>query len=89
MHTSKPGKEHANADLMSRLPLPETPREVPVPGETNLLLECLQTSPVNAKQIRIWTDQDHILSKVKAPGPARPAKYCGQQGAAVICVTQE
>ncbi len=34
----RPGKDHANADLLSRLPLPESPREVPLPGETVLLL---------------------------------------------------
>lgn len=37
------GRDHSNADLLSRLPLPVTPAEVPlhVPADTGLLLECL------------------------------------------------
>ena len=61
----KPGKENANADVLSRLPLPECPSEVPLPGETVLLLETLEASPVNAKQIAKWTERDPVLSKVK------------------------
>ena len=30
----KPGKDNSNADLLSRLPLPESPTSVPLPGET-------------------------------------------------------
>ena len=30
----KPGGDHINADVLSRLPLPEAPSEVPLPGET-------------------------------------------------------
>ena len=47
----KPGKDNANADVLSRLLLPEYPMEVTLPGETVMLLEALQSSPVNAKQI--------------------------------------
>lgn len=61
----KPGKEHANADLLSRLPLPDTITDVPLPGETVLLMETLQTSPVTADQIRRWTDRDPVLAQVK------------------------
>ena len=61
----KPGKENANADVLSRLPLPECPSEVPLPGETVLLLETLEASPINAKQIAEWTEKDPVLSKVK------------------------
>ena len=60
----KPGKEHANADVLSRLPLPESPGEVPLPGETILLMESLQMSPVTAVQIKSWTDRDPVLSRV-------------------------
>ena len=61
----KPGKQHANADVLSRLPLPESINSVPHPGETILLMENLQTSPVDAKQICQWTDRDPVLSKVR------------------------
>ena len=37
----KPGKEHANAGMPSRLPLPETPQEVPMPQGVLLLMENL------------------------------------------------
>ena len=37
-----PGKEHANADLLSRLPLPEQPKEIPMPEELVLLLETME-----------------------------------------------
>ena len=60
----KPGAQHGNADLLSRLPLPSVPREVPLPGETILLLQNLQSSPVTAKQIKQWTARDPILAKV-------------------------
>lgn len=60
----KPGTLNGNADLLSRLPLPEAPKEVPIPGETVLSLETLQISPITAKQIKTWTSRDPVLSKV-------------------------
>ena len=35
-----------DADVLSRLPLPEKPESVFVPGETVLLMQSLQASPV-------------------------------------------
>ncbi|KAL5509095.1 hypothetical protein EMCRGX_G004382 [Ephydatia muelleri] len=61
----KPGKDNANADVLSRLPLPEYPMEVTLPGVTVMLLEAYQSSPVNAKQIAEWMAKDPVLSKVK------------------------
>ena len=61
----KPGESHNNADMLSRLPLPVTPSEVPIPSETILLMESLKSSPVNAKQIKEWTNQDPVLSRVR------------------------
>ena len=61
----KSGKTNAYANVLSRLPLPDHVGEVPVPEETVLLLEGLQTSPVNANQIKTWTNHDPILSRVK------------------------
>ena len=60
----KPGSQHGNADLLSRLPLPGSPKEVPLPGETIQLLDNLQVSPISPAQIRNWTARDPVLSKV-------------------------
>ena len=47
------------------LPLPGTIAVPPLPGETILLMEALNTSPVTAAKVKIWTDHDPILSRVK------------------------
>ena len=59
------GKDNANADMLSRLPLQECPSRETLPGETVLLMETLQVSPVNFEHIRKWTEADGVLSKVK------------------------
>ena len=61
----KCGKDNANADVLSRLPLPEGPADVLPQGETVLLMETLQTSLVSVEEIRTWTHEDPVLSKVK------------------------
>ena len=60
----RPGEEHGNTDGLSRLPLPEPPTNVPLPGETILVLDCLQHSPVTAMKIKTWTDRDQVLSQI-------------------------
>lgn len=60
----KPTSKHANADALSRLPIPEN-ITTPVPPEIVLLLEFLDKSPVTADQIRVWTRKDPVLSKVR------------------------
>ena len=57
--------DNANADVLSRLPLQEYPKEVTLLGETVMLLETLWSSPVNAKQIAEWMAKDPVLCKVK------------------------
>jgi hypothetical protein len=61
----KAGNQHANADVLSRLPLPDAPKQVPIPGETVLLMQGLQATPVNSKQIEKWTTRDPLLAKVR------------------------
>ena len=61
----KPGPDHSNADMLSRLPLPDAPSNIPVPGETILLMDMLNSIPVTSTQIKSWTDRDPILSKVR------------------------
>ena len=60
----KAGKENSNADLLSRLPLPETPTQVPDPGETVLLMEALNSSVVTAAQVKAGTVRDPVLAQV-------------------------
>ena len=38
---------------------------VPLPGETVFLMETLENTPVNATQIKNWTNNDRILAKVR------------------------
>ena len=60
----KAGQTNGNADGLSRLPLPEMPESVPVPGETILLMEHLEGTPVHSGHIKEWTKRDPILSRV-------------------------
>ena len=59
------GQNNGNADLLSRLPLPESPIKIPDPGETILLMEALDSSVITASQIKTWTAKDPVLAKVK------------------------
>ena len=61
----RPGEQHANADLFSRLPLPDAPKNVPTPPETIHVMETLSSSLVTAAQIKLWTAKEPLLSKVK------------------------
>ena len=56
--------QHGNADAMSQLPLPKSPREIPDPAEWVLLIEGLKDSPISSAQIRTWTSRDSLLSQV-------------------------
>ena len=55
---------HANADALSRLPLPVTSPLKTGPTELVLLTQHLQDSPVSAEQIREQTAKDLILAPV-------------------------
>ncbi len=56
--------EHANADALSRLPLPTVIATTPQPAETILLMEELRNGPVTSSDIKAWTSRDPILSRV-------------------------
>ena len=60
----KPGKDISNADVLSKLPLPEFPATVPLPGENIFPMDTLESTPVNATQIKNWTNNDVVLAKV-------------------------
>ena len=52
---------HANADALSRLPLPVEPAVAVTPPELVLLTEHLSNSPISADQIRMQTRKDPVL----------------------------
>ena len=60
----KPGVQQAHADACSHLPLPDTPSSVPIPGDTILLIDHLNSTPVKTAQIGVWTQRDPVLSSV-------------------------
>lgn len=61
----KPGAKHGNADGLSRLPLMEPDRQVPVPEEIVLSVSVIDETPVTATKVALWTDRDPTLSIIK------------------------
>ena len=57
-------RAHANADALSRLPLPVEPAITETPPEIVLLMDHLKDSPVTETDIRAWTRSDPELSQV-------------------------
>ena len=60
----KSTKDHANADGLSRLPLPITPTTECQQESTVFNIAQIDTLPVTAKQLKAATHQDSVLSKV-------------------------
>ena len=60
----RPGEQNGNADTLSRLPLPVVPETTPIPGDIVHLLETINTSPVDATKVKLWTSRDPVLSQV-------------------------
>ena len=58
------GVDQGNCDALSRLPLPDCPKSVPVPGDVLMLSEQLSSSPITAQEIKTMTSKDPVLSKV-------------------------
>ena len=61
----KPGASHGNSDGLSRLPLLEEPSEIPVPGETILVIDMPTSLPVTVAEIKKWTGRDPTLGKLR------------------------
>ena len=61
----KPGRNHGNADKLSRLHLSEEAEHVPMPADVVLVLNQIELTSVKAFQMKSWTEQDPTLSKVK------------------------
>ena len=49
----RPTAQHANADALSRLPLPDKPDGVYLPGEFVLLVDHLAEAPITAAQLKV------------------------------------
>ena len=60
----RPGNENGNADGVSRLLVLDVPGSTSVPGDIEHLLETINTSPVDATKIKLWTARDSVLSQV-------------------------
>ena len=58
----KTGAKQANADALTRLPCHSQPSSVPTPPE---MVHLIISTPVTASQIRVHTNRDPLLSKVK------------------------
>ncbi|XP_043229845.1 uncharacterized protein K02A2.6-like isoform X2 [Amphibalanus amphitrite] len=71
-----PGREIANADGLSRLPLPDTDGEFPVPADVVNLMEEM-SHLVTAQQLAIATRRDPVLSAVYRPWQRLHIDYAG------------
>ena len=58
------GEQNGNADALSCLFLPVVPETTPIPGDIIHLLETINTSPVIATNVKLWTSRDPVLSQV-------------------------
>ena len=60
----RPGNENGNEDEFSCIPVLDVPGSTPVLGDMVHLLETINTSPVDATKIKLWTAHDPVLSQV-------------------------
>ena len=58
----KPGAAHANADGLSRLPLPDQPSEIPLPGEAVMLFETLDYPIASCQDQRVGGQRSSLVS---------------------------
>ena len=54
------GKAHSNADPLSHLPLPDTPIRTPDPDDDILMMQVLESTPVDSKSIKSETSRDSV-----------------------------
>ena len=58
------GKDQGNCNALSRLPLPDYPKTVPILGDILQLTEQLSLSPVTSKNIQVLMKKGRVLTKV-------------------------
>ncbi|XP_046601337.1 uncharacterized protein K02A2.6-like [Neodiprion lecontei] len=62
----RPGKKNGNADMLSRLPLPEMAEEEEnIEFANALMIENSNRNPVNPEEIAVETSQDTVLKTIK------------------------
>ena len=61
----KVGRDHANVDALSRLPLEGKEQTMPEDKERVMLFEDIETPSVYSQQIKQWTDKDPVLARVR------------------------
>ena len=57
-------RDNENFRGLSRLPVLDFPGSTPIPGDIVNVLETINTSPVDATRIKLWTARDPVLSQV-------------------------
>ena len=61
----KKGQSLSNVGALSRLPLPVTAAEPPVPADWDFLVNQLSSTYITASHIKDWTSKDKGWSQVK------------------------
>ena len=59
-------KNGTAAQPVSRLRLPASFQDIPIPGKTILVMEHLDTTSLSAKQVRFWTQCVHVTSSASS-----------------------
>ena len=59
-----PGVSLANADALSRLPLPETTPQSSSDETVHYIIKQIEDQIISSKDIKTWTEKDPILSRV-------------------------
>ena len=76
------GKNMANADALSQLPFKTSlEQEAPRPPELVHLVEFLDSTPLFCTQVRVWTDHDSTLSRVR--------KWVQEEWPAQVCTDEQ
>lgn len=60
----KARKAHANADALSRLPLPDTASSTPESGENVFVMQVLESTPVDAGKIKAESRRNPVRARV-------------------------
>ena len=71
----RPGNENGNADGVSRLLVLDVPGSTSVPGDIEHLLETINTSPVDATKIKLWTARGHSTPSRERRGVEHITRY--------------
>ncbi len=83
----KAGKNLGNADALSRLPQPVTcSDDLCTPEDVVMLINHLSTTATSAAKIKMWTDRDPVLSKVRLL-TSMSLTFCACLFISLLCVS--